>query len=70
MTTGRLFAAGLDVYPHEPTVSRRLLAAPRVVLLPHVGSATVQTRTKMARLAAQGIADVLDGRTPPNLVTG
>jgi glyoxylate reductase len=70
LTTGRLFAAGLDVYPHEPAVSRRLLAAPRVVLLPHVGSATVQTRTKMARLAAQGIADVLGGRVPPNLVTG
>ncbi len=70
LTSGRLFAAGLDVYPAEPTVSPRLLTAPRVVLLPHVGSATVGTRTKMARLAAQGIADVLGGRTPPNLVTG
>jgi len=66
---GTVFAAGLDVYGHEPEVSPRLLAAPRTVLLPHIGSATVGTRTSMARLAAQGVCDVLAGRTPPNLVT-
>jgi glyoxylate reductase len=66
---GRLYAAGLDVFDGEPTVNPRLLAAPRTTLLPHVGSATIGTRTRMARLACQGVADVLAGRTPPNAVT-
>jgi len=62
---GRLFAAGLDVYEHEPAVHPRLLAAPRTVLLPHVGSATVDTRTAMARLACEGVRAVLAGEIPP-----
>lgn len=66
---GRLYAAGLDVFAGEPAVNPRLLTAPRVTLLPHVGSATIGTRTRMARLACQGVADVLAGRTPPNAVT-
>lgn len=66
---GRIAAAGLDVFEGEPTVNPRLLTAPRVTLLPHIGSATIGTRTRMARLACQGVADVLAGRTPPNLVT-
>jgi glyoxylate reductase len=65
-----IFAAGLDVYDGEPTINPRLLAAPRTVLLPHIGSSTTETRTRMAQLAAQGICDVLAGRTPPNLVLG
>jgi lactate dehydrogenase-like 2-hydroxyacid dehydrogenase len=65
---GRIFAAGLDVYEDEPRVSPRLLAAPRTVLLPHIGSASVATRTTMARVAAQGAAAVLAGEVPPNLV--
>jgi glyoxylate reductase len=68
LETGSIFGAGLDVYEHEPTVSDRLLRAPRTVLLPHIGSATIQTRTRMGRLAAQGVVDVLDGRPPTNLV--
>jgi glyoxylate reductase len=63
-----IFAAGLDVYDGEPTVNPRILAAPRTVLLPHIGSSTTETRTRMAQLAAQGICDVLAGCTPPNLV--
>lgn len=66
---GTIFAAGLDVYDGEPAINRRLLAAPRTVLLPHIGSATTATRTRMAQLAAEGIRDVLTGTTPPNLVT-
>jgi len=69
LEAGSLFAAGLDVYDGEPAVNPRLLAAPGTVLLPHIGSATTDTRTRMARLAAQGVCDVLDGRVPPNLVT-
>jgi glyoxylate reductase len=65
---GRLFACGLDVFDGEPHVNPRLLAAPRTVLLPHIGSATTATRTKMARLACHGVCEVLEGRDPPNLV--
>lgn len=65
---GTLFAAGLDVYEHEPRIHPRLLGAPRTVLLPHVGSASVATRTAMARLAAEGARAVLAGERPPNLV--
>ncbi|MFL6239660.1 MAG: 2-hydroxyacid dehydrogenase [Actinomycetes bacterium] len=57
-----IFAAGLDVYDGEPTVHPRLLAAPHLTLLPHIGSATRATRVAMVRLAAENIAAVLDGR--------
>jgi len=67
---GRLFAAGLDVFEHEPLVNPRLLDAPRTVLLPHSGSASQATRTQMARLAASAVATVLDGGSPPNVVPG
>jgi glyoxylate reductase len=66
---GRIFAAGLDVYEREPTVHPRLLSAPRAVLLPHVGSASLETRVTMGRLAAQSVVDVLADRTPSTLVT-
>jgi glyoxylate reductase len=65
---GRLFAAGIDVFEREPEVHPRLLAAPRTMLLPHVGSASVATRTRMARLACEGAVAVLAGAEPPNLV--
>lgn len=63
-----IFAAGLDVYEHEPEVHPRLLAAPRAVLLPHIGSASVATRTRMARVAAENVRVVLAGERPRNLV--
>ncbi|MGI8796048.1 MAG: 2-hydroxyacid dehydrogenase [Acidimicrobiia bacterium] len=66
---GRLFAAGLDVFEREPEVHPRLLAAPHTVLLPHVGSASLATRTRMARTAAEGALAVLAGEVPANLVT-
>lgn len=65
---GVIYAAGLDVFDNEPHISKRLLNAPRTVLLPHIGSATIETRTRMAKLASQGVLDVLEGRTPANLV--
>ncbi len=65
---GRLFAAGLDVFEREPEVHPRLLAAPRTVLLPHIGSASVATRTRMARFACEGAVAVLAGTEPPNLI--
>ncbi len=66
---GRIFAAGLDVFEREPEVHPRLLAAPRTVLLPHIGSASQATRTRMAQLACEGVVAVLAGDRPPNLVT-
>lgn len=56
---GRLFAAGIDVYEGEPRVCERLLSAPRTVLLPHVGSATLETRRAMLRLAAEKVRRAL-----------
>lgn len=56
---GRLGAAGLDVYADEPAVHARLLAAPRAVLLPHIGSATLETRRAMAGLALANVQAVL-----------
>ena len=66
----RLIAgAALDVYEREPEVHPRLLGAPRTTLLPHIGSASLATRTRMARVACEGAATVLGGGTPRNLVT-
>jgi glyoxylate reductase len=66
---GTIFAAGVDVFEREPQIHPRLLSAPRTVLLPHIGSATNGTRTRMARMACEGVCAVLRGDTPPNLVT-
>ncbi|MGH9018034.1 MAG: 2-hydroxyacid dehydrogenase [Acidimicrobiales bacterium] len=65
---GTLFAAGLDVYEREPLVHPRLRDAPRTVLLPHIGSATLATRARMAQMACAGVCTVLAGGDPPNLV--
>jgi glyoxylate reductase len=66
---GWIWAAGLDVFEHEPIgPDHPLLALPNVVALPHVGSASVATRTRMATLAAENLLAVLDGRRPPHVV--
>lgn len=62
---GRIAGAGLDVYEHEPQVHPGLLELDNVVLLPHLGSATVETRTAMAMLAADNALAVLSGERPP-----
>lgn len=61
---GRLGAAGLDVYLEEPAIHPRLLAAPRTVLLPHIGSATLETRRQMAAMAVANVQAVLKGEAP------
>jgi len=61
---GHLGAAGLDVYTDEPTIHPRLLAAPRTVLLPHIGSATEETRRRMAAIALANVQAVLGGKPP------
>jgi len=69
LADGTIFAAGIDVFEREPEVHPKLLAAPHAVLLPHIGSASVATRTRMAQVACDGVVAVLVGATPPNLVT-
>jgi glyoxylate reductase len=64
LAEGRIAAAGLDVYEHEPRVEPRLLELDNVVLSPHLGSATVETRTAMAELAARNAISVLSGQGP------
>lgn len=61
---GPLAGAGLDVYEREPAVEPALLDLPNVVLLPHIGSATRDTRTRMAMLAARNAHAVLTGQPP------
>jgi glyoxylate reductase len=68
LATGRLGAAGLDVYEREPAVHPGLLALPNVVLAPHSGSATRRTRGTMAVMAAADLVAVLEGRAPRHRV--
>jgi glyoxylate reductase len=66
---GSIFAAGLDVYEEEPEVHPKLLKLENVILAPHIGSASIETRDKMAALAAENIVAVLrseDPKTPLN----
>ncbi len=59
-----IMSAALDVYEREPEVDPRLLALENVVLAPHIGSATVETRARMAEIAARNLLDVLERRMP------
>ena len=67
---GVIAGAALDVFENEPTVNPGLLSLDNVVLVPHLGSATVETRAAMATTAASNVVEVLAGRTPHNPVSG
>lgn len=64
----KIFAAGLDVYAKEPLQESKLFQLPNVVTAPHIGSATMETRQKMVKLAYQNLIDALEDRTPCYLV--
>src|SRR5438874_10527903 len=64
LQSGHLAGAGLDVYELEPSVSPRLLPMSNVVLAPHIGSATFETRSAMARMAATDVYRFLNGQPP------
>ena len=65
LKSGKVAAAGLDVFAGEPKFDRRYLDLPNVFLLPHLGSATVETRTAMGMIAITNINAVLSGKEPP-----
>ena len=70
LAEGRIFAAGLDVYEEEPKVHPKLLELENVVLAPHIGSGSIETRNKMAALAAENLVAVLRGEKPKTPVSG
>jgi glyoxylate reductase len=67
LVSGRI-EAGLDVFAHEPEVPRELVGLPNVVLTPHVGSATAETREAMTRVLVDNLLAAGGGEKPPNLV--
>ncbi len=68
LRSGIIAGAGLDVYENEPSLEPVLVELENVVLLPHVGSATLETRTKMASVAAENLRAGLEGGVPPNIL--
>jgi glyoxylate reductase len=64
----RIAGAGLDVYEEEPKVHPGLMSLDTVVLLPHIASASIETRTRMATMAAENVVAGILGRRPPNLL--
>jgi glyoxylate reductase len=69
LRSGTIAAAGLDVFEVEPIpAGHPLLSLPNVVVVPHIASASVETRTKMALMAVENLLAVLSGRRPPNFV--
>jgi lactate dehydrogenase-like 2-hydroxyacid dehydrogenase len=67
LKSGQLAAAGLDVFEKEPAVDPNYLALKNVFLLPHLGSATIETRTRMGMICLDNISAVLLGKPAPSL---
>lgn len=65
---GAIWGAGLDVYEDEPSIHPKLFSLDNIVLLPHIGSATRETRLKMAFMAANNLVQGLKGERPQNLI--
>jgi glyoxylate reductase len=68
LRTGEIAAAGLDVFENEPEVDTGLLEVSNAVVTPHIASATVATRTRMATMAAENVIAALAGERPPTIV--
>jgi Lactate dehydrogenase and related dehydrogenases len=70
LRAGEIWGAGLDVYEKEPELAPGLAELDNVVLMPHIGTATIETRLSMGRVAAANILATMRGETPPNLLNG
>ena len=68
LKSGRVAAAGLDVFEGEPKIHPEYVSLKNTFLLPHIGSATIETRTAMGMLALDNVEAVLNGRAAPTLV--
>ena len=68
LKSGKLRGAGLDVFVGEPQVNPELLKLPNVVMTPHAGSQTLETRVNMWNEGMEGVISILNGKTPPNIV--
>ena len=68
LMNGKIGGAGLDVFEEEPTVPKDLRTLPNVVLLPHLGSATIETRIRMGWMVIENIQAVLKGKRAPNTI--
>jgi glyoxylate reductase len=68
LQSGHLAGAGLDVYPNEPNVDKRLIEHPNVMTLPHIGSATVEGREASGEKVIANIRFWADGHRPPDQV--
>src|SRR5215813_3156189 len=68
LKAGKIAGAALDVFEHEPQTESELLDMQNVVLAPHIGSASFDTRFKMSSMTADNLLAVLRGERPPNLV--
>jgi len=70
LKSGKIAAAAVDCFENEPAVNPALLDCPNVLLTPHIGSATPDTRMTMMRMALGNLVAALQGKTPPNAVSG
>jgi glyoxylate reductase len=68
LKNNEIYGAGLDVFENEPAINRELMTLDNVVLTPHIGSASIETREEMAIMAAKNVLNVLSGRKPNNKV--
>ena len=68
LKAGKIRGAGLDVYEFEPEISHELMGMSNVILLPHIGSATKETRSRMSEMVAKNVIAALEGNVPDNLI--
>jgi len=68
LASRKIAGAALDVFEREPEVHAKLLSMPNVILAPHIGTCTSETRLRMAHLAVENLLSALAGRRPPNLI--
>ena len=64
----KIAGAALDVFYNEPEINPEMIELDNVVIIPHLGSASLETRTKMAIIAAENLVDALKGKRPKNIV--